>query len=145
MKAEEKMEEEYRHIVNYYETDAMGMVHHSNYVRWMEEARSYMMDMFGYSYKKLESVGIGSPVLSYKCEIKHSTYYYDEIYIKARIIEYNGVRLTVEYEMKKDNKIVAIGETKHCFLNKEGRPVRLNKECEELDKIIKEQLNENIK
>ena len=35
----------YKHRVNYYETDAMGIVHHSNYVRWMEEARIFMMDI----------------------------------------------------------------------------------------------------
>ena len=29
----------YQHKVQYYETDKMGIVHHSNYVRWMEEAR----------------------------------------------------------------------------------------------------------
>lgn len=40
----------YKHRVNYYETDAMGIVHHSNYVRWMEEARIFMMDMCGYLY-----------------------------------------------------------------------------------------------
>lgn len=137
------MEDIYKHRVSYYETDKMGMVHHSNYVRWMEEARSYMMDKFGYSYKKLESIGIGSPVLSYTCEIKHSTYYYDEVSIIAKIVEYNGVRLKVKYEMKKEGKVVAIGETNHCFLNKDGKPIRLNKECSELDNIIKNKIKEN--
>lgn len=132
------MGKNYIHKVKYYETDAMGMVHHSNYVRWMEEARVYMMDEFGYSYKKLESIGIESPVLGYKCEIKHSTYFDDEIEIEAKMIEYNGVRLKIRYEMKRNSKIIAIGETNHCFVNKKGMPVRLNKECDELDRIIKE-------
>lgn len=132
------MGKNYIHKVKYYETDAMGMVHHSNYVRWMEEARVYMMDEFGYSYKKLESIGIASPVLGYKCEIKHSTYFDDEIEIEAKMIEYNGVRLKIRYEMKRNSKIIAIGETNHCFVNKKGMPVRLNKECDELDRIIKE-------
>ena len=29
----------YTHRVQYYETDQMGIVHHSNYIRWFEEAR----------------------------------------------------------------------------------------------------------
>lgn len=131
------MEKDYMHKVNYYETDAMGIVHHSNYVRWMEEARLYMMDSVGYSYKKLESIGISSPVLGYKCDIKHSTYFYDEITIKTSIIYYNGVRLTVGYVMYKGDQMVAIGETNHCFLNEKGAPIRLNKECVELDNILK--------
>jgi acyl-CoA thioester hydrolase len=38
------MLKEYSHKVQYYETDKMGITHHSNYVRWMEEARIYFLD-----------------------------------------------------------------------------------------------------
>lgn len=136
------MEYNYKHRVNYYETDAMGMTHHSNYVRWMEEARVYMMDKFGYSYKRLEGIGIASPVIGYKCDIKHSTYFDDEVTIKVKILSYNSVRLSVGYEMSVNEKVVAVGETNHCFTNKTGMPVRLNKESGELDEIIKKELEE---
>ena len=33
----------YQHRIQYYETDGMRIVHHSNYIRWMEEARIAMM------------------------------------------------------------------------------------------------------
>lgn len=127
----------YIHKVNYYETDKMGVTHHSNYVRWMEEARVYLMEKMEYSYMKLESINIGSPVLSYTCDIKHSTYFGDEVEIETNVKEYNGVRLTMQYEMKVNERIVATGETKHCFVGANGRPIRLNKECSELDKILK--------
>ena len=55
--------EKYVHKVNYYETDKMGITHHSNYIRWMEEARIAFFDAIGFSYKKLEEQGIVSPVL----------------------------------------------------------------------------------
>ena len=129
--------ENYVHKVNYYETDKMGVVHHSNYVRWMEEARIYMMDKMGYSYLKLESIGIASPVLGYTCDIKHSTYFGDEIEIESKIKEYNGVRLAIQYQMNVNGKLVALGETKHCFTNSKGMPIRLNKVCLELDEILK--------
>jgi len=44
--------------VQYYETDRMGIVHHSNYIRWMEEARMYAMDQMGMGYEVLEANGI---------------------------------------------------------------------------------------
>ena len=47
----------YIHKVQYYETDMMGMVHHSNYIRWMEEARIDFMDKLGFSYRKMEEEG----------------------------------------------------------------------------------------
>ena len=48
----------YIHKVNYYETDKMGITHHSNYVRWMEEARIDFLDQLGWSFIKLEEEGI---------------------------------------------------------------------------------------
>ena len=47
----------YHHKVQYYETDKMGIVHHSNYIRWMEEARIDFLGQIGWNYKKLEDMG----------------------------------------------------------------------------------------
>ena len=54
----------YTHNAKYYETDQMGIIHHSNYIRWMEEARIDMMEQIGMSYADMEKAGIISPVLS---------------------------------------------------------------------------------
>ena len=53
----------YEHKVQYYETDQMGIVHHSNYIRWFEEARVDVLDQIGIGYKKMEEAGVISPVL----------------------------------------------------------------------------------
>ena len=53
-----EVNEMYRHIVQYYETDKMGITHHSNYIRWMEEARIDFLSQIGWSYTKLEEKGI---------------------------------------------------------------------------------------
>ena len=50
--------EKYKHIVQYYETDKMGIVHHSNYIRWMEEARVDFLSQIGWDFAKLEEMGI---------------------------------------------------------------------------------------
>ena len=50
--------ENYIHKVQYYETDRMGLTHHSNYIRWMEEARVYWLDNRGFGFDKLEEMGI---------------------------------------------------------------------------------------
>ena len=69
----------YTHKVHYYETDKMGIVHHSNYIKWLEEARVEMMREMGYSFKSLEEQGIFSPVLSYTINIKHSSTFDDNV------------------------------------------------------------------
>lgn len=44
--------QKYRHIVQYYETDKMGITHHSNYIRWMEEARIDFLRQIGWGLCK---------------------------------------------------------------------------------------------
>ena len=132
--------EEYIHKVNYYETDKMGVTHHSNYIKWMEEARIDFLDKIGFGYDKLEKDGIISPVIGIECDYKVTTTFPDEISIKANVKEFKGVKLIIEYVMTniKTNEIVFVGKSKHCFLNKENKPVILKKEFPEFDKKLKE-------
>ena len=71
----------YIHKINYYETDKMGITHHSNYVRFMEEARVYFLDQIGWSFIDLENKGIMSPVINIECNFKKTTIFPDEINI----------------------------------------------------------------
>ena len=71
----------YTHKVNYYETDKMGITHHSNYVRFMEEARVDFLDQIGWSFIDLENKGIASPVINIECNFKKTTTFPDEIQI----------------------------------------------------------------
>ena len=61
---------DYEHYTQYYETDQMGCVHHSNYIRWMEEARVFLMEQMGCSYRAMEEAGILSPVLEVSCKVR---------------------------------------------------------------------------
>ncbi len=130
----------YTHKVNYYETDKMGITHHSNYVRWMEEARIDFLSQVGYSYERIEAEGIISPVLAVDCRYKQSTTFADKIVIDVSVEEFNGVRLILAYTMKKlgEEKIIFTGKTEHCFLGNDGRPVRMKKEFPELYKLLTE-------
>lgn len=132
--------EKYKHRVNYYETDKMGVTHHSNYMRWMEEARIDLLAQHGFPYDKLEEDGIVSPVIGIECEYKESTTFNDIISIETKVKEFKGVRLVIEYTMvnEKTNNVVLKGVSKHCFLDKENKPIRLNKVFPELDSKLKE-------
>lgn len=132
--------EKYIHKVHYYETDKMGITHHSNYIRWMEEARIDYLEKIGCGYEKLEELGIMSPVIGIKCEYKNSTRFNENIEIEVKIKEYKGVRMTISYEMrnKETKQIVVIGESRHCFINQEGKPIILKKQCPEFDKVFQE-------
>lgn len=130
----------YVHEVKYYETDKMGIVHHSNYIRWMEEARIDFLNQLEIRYDKIEKEGILSPVIGLECEYKMSTTFPEKIEIEARVKEFKGVKLIIEYIMKKENtnEIVFYGISKHCFINTENKPIILKKDFPELDEKLKE-------
>ena len=123
----------YIHKVQYYETDKMGITHHSNYIRWMEEARVAYLEQIGWSYDKLEREGIISPVLSVDCKYKETTTFPDEIQIHVTLLSFGPVRMTIFYEMTntKTGNVVCTATTEHCFLNDKGNPIRLKKDYPE--------------
>lgn len=125
----------YEHKAKYYETDQMGIIHHSNYIKWMEEARMDLMDQMGFSYKEMEELEIISPVLSVTCEYKSMVHFDETVVIDAKISYYNGVKMTIQYRMtdKKTGELRTIATSEHCFLNRSGKPISLKRSYPEID------------
>lgn len=123
------MEYIFERKINYYETDKMGIVHHSNYIRFLEEARCSWLEYLGIPFSVLEENGVTIPVLGVNCIYKHYVTFDDIILIKPYIKEYSGVRMTIGYEVKdkKNGNDVIIAETKHCFTDKNLKPINLKK------------------
>ena len=122
------------HHAKYYETDQMGIIHHSNYIRWMEEARMDAMSQFGISYRGMEESGIISPVVSVSCQYKSMVHFDDTVRIQVKVAKYNGVRLDLEYEMTDSitGELRTRGTSTHCFLDKEGHVISLKHDCPEI-------------
>ncbi len=115
--------------INYYETDKMGVVHHSNYIRYMEEARCAWLENIDMPFATLEENSITIPVLGVNCDYKYHATFGDTILINAFAKEYSGVRMTIGYEItdKETGRLCLTGETKHCFTDKNLKPVNLKK------------------
>ena len=117
----------YTRKINYYETDKMGVVHHSNYIRFLEEARSRWLEELNVSMERLEKEGYTIPTLEVNCKYKYHITSGDTIIIKPIITEYNGVRMTVSYEVteEKTGKTVIEAWTKHCFTDINLKPINI--------------------
>ena len=128
----------------YYETDQMGIIHHANYIRWMEEARIDLMNQMGYPYRRFEEMGYLSPVLHAECEYKKSVKFDDEVKIVVSLQEFSRLKFTLKYEiynLSQDGVLSAVGSTRHCFLNsKTGLPVLMDKEMKEFYDIMEKML-----
>ena len=123
------MEFIYERKINYYETDRMGVVHHSNYIRYLEEARTEWLEVLNMPFDLLEKNEITIPVLGVNYTYKYHVTFGDTILIKTYAKEYTGVRMTIGYEVtdKKNGNIVLTGETKHCFTDSNLKPINLKK------------------
>lgn len=137
--------EPYIRQAKYYETDQMGIIHHSNYIRWMEEARIDVLDQLGYPYRRFEEMGYMSPVLHAECDYKKSVRFGDEVKIIVSLQDFGKVKFTLRYDMynmTEGGVLSASGTTTHCFLKKDGRPVMMNKEMKEFSETMEKLLSE---
>lgn len=119
----------YTRPVFYYETDRMDCVHHSNYIRWFEEARIYFMRQAGFPYEGLEAAGIVSPVLSAQADYHAMCRFGETVEILVEIENYTGTRIGFRYRVmeKESGQLRCSGQTRHCFINSQGRPLSLKK------------------
>lgn len=126
--------------VNYYETDQMAIVHHSNYIRWFEEARLDALEQLGVSYSDMEQGGFLIPVLDVSCQYIKTVRYGDTVEIRLNMTRFTGLKFDFSYEIynKKTGELTTAGTSSHCILGSDFRPVRLKKEYPEIYKRFAE-------
>ena len=123
--------------VRYYETDAMGVVHHSNYMRWFELGRTEYLRKAGMPYRALEARGIASPVIGIRSTYKHPARYDDLITLKTWVQAYNGVRLTMAYTVSCNSRLLCTGESDHAFICN-GRAVAPVRSLPDLHEVLQQ-------
>lgn len=130
--------------VQFYETDQMHIVHHSNYIRWMEEARIDYMEQMGYGYDKAEELGVNIAVTGISCEYKSPAVFGTSVVVHCNISRLTPVRMSVVYRMvdAESGILRATGESNHCYLNREGRPVQIKKALPELYTVLESSLSQ---
>lgn len=135
------------HKVQYYETDQMQIVHHSNYIRWFEEARTHLMEELGYGYQQMENEGIVIPVLSVQAEYKSMVRFGESVWVEAHITEFTGVKMVISYYVKdkETSQLRTVGKSKHAFLDKESyRPLSLKRKHKTLFNLFNTLYEENL-
>ena len=111
----------------------MGIVHHSNYVRWMEEARLDLLEQIGWGLDKIEKSGIVGPIVSVECRYKKTTTFPELITIYVTLEEIRGARLKLRYKMLNEaGETVCEGRSENCFTDSKGKVLRLDRQMPEL-------------
>ena len=112
--------------VRYAETDQMGVVYYANYLVWMEVARVEYCKSIGFRYRDMElDDGILLAVAESHCRYLSPARFDEDVTIVTTIPEANRRLVTFDYQMTSGDRRLAVGQTKHIFLNREFRPVTL--------------------
>ena len=132
----------FRRTINYYETDKMQVVHHSNYIRFLEECRMDFLRQIGLDYEKLEEAGIMIPVLSVSCNYRTPARFGEVISIIPKLERFHGVKFDMSYKIYNEDLTELHNEatSSHCFVDFDFKPVRIKKEfpklCETLNDLV---------
>lgn len=120
----------FKRRINYYETDKMQVVHHSNYIRFLEECRMDFMRQLEIDYSALEEKGVMIPVLSVECNYKTPARFGDTICIIPKVENFTGVKFEISYRIYSEEFSVLHNEarTSHCFVDFDFKPVRMKKD-----------------
>lgn len=113
--------------VIYADTDAMGVVYHTNYIKWFEVGRCELLRSLGYPYARMEEEGILLPVAECGCKYKLPAVYDDMLEITAQVAEMKGATVTLEYEIRRQEtgELLVTGFTKHAVTDSAFKPIRL--------------------
>ncbi len=107
------------------DTDAAGIVYYGNYLRWFEVGRAELMRRKGFSYLDAMERGVLLPVIEAGARYHAPARYDDMLRIHAMILGLQGVRLTFEYRIERDDGTSLVtGRTVHAFTGRDGKPVR---------------------
>lgn len=147
---------EHRIRVRYQETDQMGVVYHANYLNWFELGRTEMIRKLGFPYSRIEEHGLFLPVVEAEMKFRQPARYDEEIMIYTRVVSYSQVRIEFSYEIRRVSpmetgietadagaisvkpagELLVSGLTRHVWVNRTWKPVRLDKEFPELLKLL---------
>jgi acyl-CoA thioester hydrolase len=145
--------------VRYQETDQMRVVYHANYLNWFEIGRTEWVRHAGIDYKSLEEAGLLLPLTHVEAEFVQPARYDDWVTICTRVSEMNALRLTFQSRIvlgdlvsagkcpalvadEPPGTVLVRGSTRHVWVNKDFKPVRLDREAPEAYNKIRKLFND---
>jgi acyl-CoA thioester hydrolase len=101
----------------------MGIVHHSVYAVWFEQARTEFFRMAGASYADMEAEGFAAPVLELNVRFRQPTHYGEFVDIETTLVREGSLKFRFEYKVFVNGNLCTTGSSLHC-MTKGGRPTR---------------------
>jgi len=109
--------------VRFAETDAMGIVHHSNYVVWFEAGRIAFLEAVGYPYPQLAARGFAFAVTDLHIRYRSAARFGGQVIVHSELVEVRsrGCRFHYQVRQADTDTLLAEGETAHICVDRDGR------------------------
>ena len=119
--------------VIYADTDALGIVYHTNYIKWFEIGRGELLRELGIPYSQIENMGYNLPLTEVNCHYLYPARYDQILLIETQIIFVNRASVKFRFIIwdEKQEKALVEGESVHACINKQGKIVRIPREITE--------------
>ncbi len=114
--------------VRYAETDKMGIAYNGHYLTWFEVARTEFLRDTGFSYKKTEQKGFYLPLIEADVKYLKPVLYDDVLTLRSCVGERPGLRLKINYEIRRNGELLSTGFTEHVFTDSNMNPSRPSKD-----------------
>ena len=111
--------------VRFAETDAMGIVHHSRYLLYFEEARVAYLRHLGRPYSEMRKEGVEHAVLEAFVQYRQPLRFDEVIDVHVVLAKATRASFQLAYLVTVDGQVRATGVTAHGCVNGDGRPVRM--------------------
>ncbi len=111
--------------VRYQETDAMGLLHHANYLTYFELGRTEMLRAAGATYKQIEEQGLFLVVSEITCRYLRPAEYDDLLTLRTTVVSARGARIQHEYQLFRGAERLATGRSTVACVDKQGNVKRL--------------------
>ena len=118
----------YRYVVPFFDTDAMGIVHHANYLRYLELVRTQLLAEHDVPYETYLAMDRHFAVTRCELHYKKPARFADAIDISCWVTRVGGASLEMGYRLECDGELLVSAATEHAMVDSRGRPRRIPRE-----------------
>ena len=111
--------------VRYNETDAMGFLHHSNYLCYFEVGRTELFRAQGGSYRRMEELGLYFVVAKIEVRYRRPARYDDQLTLKTEIARVTPAKLEHHYCLMRENEVMTEADSIIACVNRAGEVQRI--------------------
>lgn len=122
--------------IQFYDVDAMRVVWHGNYVKYIEDARCQLLRKFNYDYNDMEDSGYVWPIVDMRLKYVKSAQFGNKIRVEATLVEYE-TRLKISYRIfnAESNQLLTKAYTVQVAVNIESNEMQFESPAVLLEKL----------